>query len=105
MSMRIYRLEGSTSAKSVVAGLLIAGAGIVLLVFGIALLAVLAIAGTAVGLGVIAYRRLTGRPVLGFPTATPTAARRPDPSLEVFADNAVVADRPVRELPDSLPPG
>lgn len=105
MSMRIYRLEGGTSAKSVVAGLLIAGAGLVLLVFGIALLAVLAIAGTAVGLGVIAYRRLTGRPVLGFPTARATTSRRPDPSLEVFAEDAVVVDRPVRELPDSLPPG
>ena len=104
MSMRIYKLEGGTSAKGVVAGLLIAGAGLVLLVFGIALLAVLAVAGTAVGLGIIAYRRLTGRPVLGFPTAKRTTAGGLDPSLEVFADDGIVADRPVRELPDSLPP-
>lgn len=104
MSMRVYRLEGGTSTKSVIAGLLIAGAGVVLLIFGIALLVMLAIAGAAVGLGVILYRRLTGRPVLGFPNAPATAGRRPDPSLEVFAEDAVVADRPVRELPDSLPP-
>ena len=102
MSMRVYKLEGGTGAKGAALGLLVVGAGIVLLVFGLALLVVLGVVGTAAGLGVLLYRRLTGRPLIGVPDVM--ATRRPDPSLEVFAEDAVVADRPIREIPDSLPP-
>src|SRR5919202_3206496 len=60
--------------------------GGVLLVLGAALLLGVLAAGTVLGAGVLAYRRLTGR---HWPTPRKASPRRGlDPALEVFPDDA-----------------
>lgn len=102
MSMRIYKLEGGGGAKGAALAIVIVGVGVLVVAFGLALLLVLGTVGAAIGAGVILYRRLTGRTTPRVRGADATA--RLDPTLEVFASDAVITDRPVRELPDSLPP-
>ena len=101
MAGRIYKLEGG-GAKGAALAIVIVGVGVLVVAFGLALLVVLGTVGAALGAGVILYRRLTGR-------STPlvrgaAASARPDPGLEVFAPDAVIADRPLRDPPDVLPP-
>jgi hypothetical protein len=101
MSMRIYKLEGGGGAKGVVVAVLVVGAGLVIVTFGLMLLLALGAAAAVVGSGVLLYRRLTGRSPLGVPASA--RSTRPDRGLEVFVDDAVVTDRPVRQLPESTP--
>ena len=103
MSLRIYKLEGGGGAKGAGLAIAIVGVGVLVVVFGLALLLVLGTVGAVIGAGVVLYRRLTGQTaprLRGARAATPV-----DPTLEVFAPDAVITDRAVRELPDSLPPG
>ena len=58
------------------------GAGALFFTLGLALLATLAVAATATGLGVVAYRVLGGKPA-GKP-AGPAAPPRLDPAKEIF---------------------
>ena len=103
MSMRVYKLEGGSGAKGAVLAVVILGVGALLVAFGLALLLALTAVGAVVGAGILAYRRLTGQST---PRVRGSAVDgRPDPALEVFADDAVIVDRPVRETPGTLPPG
>ena len=103
MSMRVYKLEGGGGAKGAGLAIAIVGIGVLVVGFGLALLLVLGTVGAVIGAGVVLYRRLTGQSMPSVRGTTATA--RVDPSLEVFAPDAVITDRPVRELPDSLPRG
>ena len=59
-------LQGrTTGARTGVAGVLLILLGLAVLLSGVALLMVVAIAGAALGGAVMLFRRLTGRPVLG----------------------------------------
>ena len=89
MSIRIYKLDGPTGPKGVVLGVLLLGVGAVIVTAGLALLIVIALAGAALGAGVILYRRLTGKPIPGLPRADPR--HRLDPNLEVFAPETPTA--------------
>jgi hypothetical protein len=99
MSMRVYKLEGGGGAKGAGLAIAIVGIGLLIVGFSLALLLVLGTVGAVIGAGVVLYRRLTGGTMPGIPGARATA--QVDPSLEVFAPDAVITDRPVRELPDS----
>ena len=103
MSMRVYKLEGGGGAKGAGLAIAIVGVGALVVAFGLALLLVLGTVGAVVGAGVILYRRLTGRAMPSVYSGRATA--QVDPSLEVFAPDAVIADRPIRELPDTPPRG
>jgi hypothetical protein len=103
MSIRIYKLEGGGGAKGAALAIVIVGIGALLVAFGVALLLVLGTVGAAIGAAVILYRRLTGRPVVGLPRADGRAGT--EQGLEVFAPDALIADRPIRDRPESLPPG
>ena len=89
MSIRIYKLDGPPGPKGVVLGVLLLGVGAVIVTAGLALLIVIALAGAALGTGVLLYRRLTGKPIPGIPRAV--SRDRLDPSLEVFATDAPTA--------------
>ena len=102
MSMRVYKLEGGGGAKGAGLAIAIVGLGVLVVGFGLALLLVLGTVGALIGTGVMLYRRLTGRSVPIIRGARATA--QVDQSLEVFAPDAVITDRAVRELPDSVPP-
>lgn len=103
--MRIYKLEGGSSGgvRGAALGFVVIGVGFVLLGIGLTLLLALATVGAVVGGGIMLYRRLTGQPL--FRVAGPRAGTRPDPSLEVFADDVAIDGRQVRQPPESLPPG
>jgi len=103
MSMRIYKLEGGGGAKGAGLAIAIVGVGVLVVVFGLALLLVLGTVGAVIGAGVVLYRRLTGQPAPSLRGARATA--QGDPTLEVYAPDAVITDRAVRELPDSPPRG
>jgi hypothetical protein len=83
MMIRMYKIEGPKGPQGVVLGFLLIGVGAVIVTAGLALLIVVALAGAALGTGVLLYRRLTGKPIPGLPRTG--AAERLDPSLEVFA--------------------
>lgn len=101
--MRIYKLDGGGGAKGAGLAIAIVGVGVLVVAFGLALLLVLGTVGAVIGAGVLLYHRITGRTV---PSIRGTrATTQVDPTLEVFAPDAVITDRPVRELPDSLPRG
>ena len=103
MSIRIYKLEGGGGAKGAALAVVIVGVGVLLVGVGLALLVALGTAGALIGAGVMVYRRLTGQSVSALRGSR--ASARLDPALEVFADDALIDDRRVREPPDSLPPG
>ena len=101
--MQIYRLEGKGGTRGAIIAILAIGAGLVIVTFGLALLLVVSVAGALIGSGILLYRRLTGKPlfrVAGAPSSAATGG-----GLEVFAEDAVVANRAIRELPESPPPG
>ena len=92
-------LQGRTTRGSRVSlfGVALVGLGLLILLSGIALLMVVAVAGAALGAAVMAYRRLTGRP----PTR-PLSPRERVP-LEVEADYEILPpmhDRPGEDRGD-----
>jgi hypothetical protein len=93
--MRIYSLTTRNRTSGLLLGLAVLGAGVALLLVGIALLATLAVTGTAVGSGVMLYRALRHKhqPRLGDPRSSTTVL---DPTLEVFPREASTASH---ELP------
>jgi hypothetical protein len=101
METRIYKLE-TGGVKGVVLATVLVGVGALIIAFGLALLLALATAGAVIGAGVVLFRRLTGRSVLGL--GRPRAETGLDPSLEVFSENAVIDDRSRHVRPESLPP-
>ena len=96
MNPRIIHIRPTSRAGNIAlaTGVIVVGGALV--VVGATILLALGVAGLAVGTGVVAWRRLTGR---GAPTPPEPLARvRPlDPSLEVFPDRAPEA----RQLPPS----
>ena len=90
--MPVYTFTTRNRGASLLVGLLVLGAGVALLMLGIALLAAVAIVGGALGMGVIAYRALRGkRPA---PLEPPSHATDLDPSLEVFAQPRAIETSP-----------
>lgn len=85
--VRSFGLRGRSRAQTVALAVAALAIGAVLLAVGLMVLAGLAAAGTVVGLGVLAWRRLTGRAALG--GARPAAFDR-DPSKEVPAQRVEV---------------
>jgi len=80
--MRVYTFTSRNRGTSLLVGLLVLGAGLGLLVLGLALLAGIAIVGGVLGAGILAYRALRGqRPPPVEQGATPGL----DPALEVFS--------------------
>ncbi len=78
-------------------GLLVLGAGAALLVVGLALLAAVALAGGALGMAILAYRKLRGIPAHSLRTPSHSGL---DPSLEVFPEHEVL---PTDEVPAPPP--
>lgn len=85
--VRTYGSRGRSRAQTVALAVAALAVGAVLLAVGLVLLAGLAAAGTAVGLGVLAWRRLSGRRVVA-PPQTPTLDR--DPSREIPASRVEI---------------
>ena len=81
--MPVYTFSTRNRGIGLLAALLLLGAGAAFLVLGIALLAGLAVVGGVVGLGLMGYRMLRGRPAAPLPRSTQAGL---DPSLEVFAE-------------------
>jgi hypothetical protein len=102
--MRIYKLEGGSSGgvRGAALGFVVIGVGFLLLGIGLTLLLGVALVGAVIGGGVMLYRRLTGQPI--FRVGGVRADSRPDPSLEVFAEEVAIDGREVRRPPESLPP-
>lgn len=91
--IRSYGLSGRGSrARTVALAVLALAIGGVLLAFGVFLLATLAIVGTVATIGLVAWRRLTGR---GRALPPSEGQWRPDPTLEVPAQGEVrrIAER------------
>ena len=84
MSIRIYKLDAPKGPKGILLGFILVGVGAVIVTAGLALLIVVALAGAALGTGLLLYHRLTGKPIPGLPRAP--AGSRLDPALEVFAE-------------------
>jgi hypothetical protein len=103
MSIRIYKLDGGSGAKSATLGVVVIGLGLLLLGIGLTLLIAVALVGAVIGGGVMLYRRLTGQPLIR--VARPQGNAGLDPSLEVFAEDVRIDGREVRDPPESLPPG
>ena len=82
--MPVYTFTTRNRGLGLLAGVVIVGAGLALLMLGVALLAGLALVGGVAGLGIMGYRMLRGRPAA--PIDRAPSASRLDPSLEVFAD-------------------
>ena len=93
--MRIYTLTTRNRTSGLLVGLAVLGAGVVLLLVGMALLAALAVAGVVVGSGVVLYRGLRRKhqPRLGDMRAGGSVL---DPTLEVLPREA---SKSRRELP------
>lgn len=81
MPYRVVKFTVKNRAAAVALGATALVLGGVLLALGITLLVGVAVVGTAVGTGVMLYRRLAGR---GAPRVN--GAARLDPRLEVFAE-------------------
>lgn len=81
--MRLYTFTTRNRGSSLLVGLLVLGAGLALLVLGLALLAGVAIVGGVLGTGIVAYRMLRGK--LHPPLERPSSTANLDPALEVFA--------------------
>jgi uncharacterized membrane protein YebE (DUF533 family) len=81
--MRMYSLTTRHRTSGLLLGLAVLGAGVALLLVGVALLATLAVAGSVVGFGVMLYRALRRKhqPQL---EDQRTSATLLDPTLEVF---------------------
>lgn len=90
--MPVYTFTTRNRGASLLVGLLVLGAGVALLMLGIALLAGVAIVGGALGMGVIAYRALRGK--RHAPLESPPQATALDPSLEVFAPPRAIGTKP-----------
>src|SRR5215207_1571792 len=87
--MPVYTFSTRNRGASLLVGLLVLGAGVGLLVLGLALLAGIAIVGGVLGTGIIAYRAMRGQratPLERSPSTTEL-----DPSLEVFAPRRTIA--------------
>jgi hypothetical protein len=93
--MPVYTFTTRNRGASLLVGLLVLGAGVALLMLGIALLAGVAIVGGALGMGVIAYRALRGK--RHAPLEPPSQATGLDPSLEVFAPPHAIATKPLAD--------
>ena len=93
--MRMYSLTTRHRTSGLLLGLAVLGAGVALLLVGVALLATLAVAGSVVGFGVMVYRGLRRKhqPQLGDSRSSTTIL---DPTLEVFPREATNSGR---ELP------
>ena len=96
MNQRVIRIHSTSRLGAVAIGAGVIVVGGVLVVIGATLLLALAAAGTAVGIGVLAFRKLTGRSP-AIPDASRPRVRTLDPSLEVFPE----AEPEVRRLPPS----
>ena len=81
--MPVYTFSTRNRGASLLVGLLVLGAGVALLVLGLALLAGVAIVGGVLGTGIVAYRMLRGK--LHPPLEPPRGTTELDPSLEVFS--------------------
>ena len=93
--MPVYTFTTRNRGASLLVGLLVLGAGVALLMLGIALLAGVAIVGGAWGMGVIAYRALRGK--RHAPLEPPPQATDLDPSLEVFAPPRAIGTKPLTD--------
>jgi hypothetical protein len=86
--MKVYSLTARNRPAALLLGLVVLGAGLALLLVGIALLAGVAVVGGLVGTGILAWRRLRGtREPLPPQYHRPTAL---DPALEVFPERQVI---------------
>jgi hypothetical protein len=85
--MRMYSLTTRHRTGGLLLALAVLGAGVALLLVGIALLATLAVAGAVVGSGFMLYRALRGKhqPRLDDPRSSATIL---DPALEVLPREA-----------------
>ena len=93
--MPVFTFTTRNRGASLLVGLLVLGAGVALLMLGIALLAGVAIVGGALGMGVIAYRALRG--TRHAPLERPSPATDLDPSLEVFAPSRAIDTKPLTD--------
>ena len=93
--MPVYTFTTRNRGASLLVGLLVLGAGVALLMLGIALLAGVAIVGGALGMGVIAYRALRGK--RHAPLEPPSQATDLDPSLEVFEQPRAIGTKPLAD--------
>jgi hypothetical protein len=82
--MRMYSLTTRNRTSGLLLGLAVLGAGVALLLLGIALLATLAVAGAVVGSGVMLYRSLR---------------RKHQPRLEDLRSSATILDPALEVLP------
>ena len=95
--MRMYSLTTRNRTSGLLVGLAVVGAGVALLLVGIAVLATLAVTGAVVGSGFMLYRALRRKhqPRLGDVRSSGTVL---DPTREVFPRATVDS---IRELPAS----
>jgi|SRR5688500_10039496 len=99
--MPIFSITVRNRWLALLLGLVVLGAGAALLVVGLALLAAVALAGGALAMAIIAYRKLRGIPA--HPLRTPSHSGL-DPSLEVFPEyEALPADEVQGPPPDEDP--
>lgn len=82
--MPVYTFSTKNRPATLLVTLLVLGAGVALLLLGIALLAGIAIVGGVLGSGLLVYRALRGQ--RGAPLPRHDAEAGLDPALEVFAD-------------------
>jgi membrane protein implicated in regulation of membrane protease activity len=90
-----YRLSIRGRAAAIALGAAALAVGGVLLVLGVTLLLGVLVAGTVLGAGMLAYRRLTGRHRRTPLDSSP--GRGLDPALEVFPDDSAsrrLGDKP-----------
>ena len=95
--MLLLKGGGSTPARVSLVGIALVGLGVVILLSGVALLLLVAVAGAALGGAVVLFRKVTGRPVFD--------TRRTAPGLEVDADYEIRPAKPddsVERRPDRL---
>lgn len=96
--MQVYTFSTKNKVVALLAGLVVLGAGAALLLLGLALLAGVAVVGSVLGVGIVAYRALRGRPAV--PLQRSPSASGLDPSLEVFADPRAIGDAPPPSAPN-----
>jgi hypothetical protein len=92
MMIRIHGLNIRSRPAAIALAAAALAVGAVFVAFGVLLLLGLAVLGTVVGAGVLAFRSLTGRGTE--PLRTPHADPELDPSLEVFPPQSAAQPPP-----------
>ena len=100
--MIFLRLGGGGARRGSLVGFLAIGAGLVILVSGLALLAILALALGAIGMVVLMYRQLRGRSRSGSIRSRGAMPMEIEPDFEILPSPVPAADDPHPQIPDPL---